>query len=99
MVCQYYFGLLFSPLVHGVFENVATKYDLMNDLMSIGIHRLWKDIYVETVNPIPGSKILDVAGGTGLLVSPEVVLLQWFRLLRRYRFAFGSRIRMARKDK
>lgn len=39
----------------------------MNDVMSLGIHRLWKDTFVKTLNPTPGSTILDVAGGTGKL--------------------------------
>lgn len=53
--------------VHKVFEAVASKYDLMNDLMSAGVHRAWKDYFVRRLCPIrPGSKILDVAGGTGV---------------------------------
>lgn len=52
-------------LVHGVFSSVAGKYDLMNDLMSGGVHRLWKDAMVEWLNPRPGWNVLDVAGGTG----------------------------------
>lgn len=52
-------------LVGNVFTNVADKYDVMNDAMSLGIHRLWKDEFVSTLKPIPGSTILDVAGGTG----------------------------------
>ncbi|GAV03801.1 hypothetical protein RvY_14180 [Ramazzottius varieornatus] len=51
--------------VHQVFEQVADTYDLMNDLMSAGIHRLWKDQFVRTLALFPGTKILDVAGGTG----------------------------------
>ncbi len=51
--------------VKGVFESVATKYDLMNDLMSLGWHRLWKRIFVGMVAPINGMDILDLAGGTG----------------------------------
>jgi ubiquinone/menaquinone biosynthesis C-methylase UbiE len=51
--------------VHTVFENVAQKYDLMNDLMSGGVHRLWKDHFVKSTNPQPGWNIIDVAGGTG----------------------------------
>lgn len=56
--------LLLFP-VHKVFENVAGKYDLMNDLMSGGIHRAWKDCYVSRLHPRPNTKLLDVAGGTG----------------------------------
>jgi demethylmenaquinone methyltransferase/2-methoxy-6-polyprenyl-1,4-benzoquinol methylase len=52
-------------LVREVFSSVATKYDLMNDLMSGGVHRLWKDAFVEWLNPQPGWRVLDVAGGTG----------------------------------
>ncbi|HEY4942641.1 MAG TPA: bifunctional demethylmenaquinone methyltransferase/2-methoxy-6-polyprenyl-1,4-benzoquinol methylase UbiE [Rhizomicrobium sp.] len=52
-------------LVHEVFSSVAGKYDLMNDLMSGGVHRLWKDAMVEWLNPRPGWRVLDVAGGTG----------------------------------
>ena len=52
-------------LVRDVFESVAGRYDLMNDLMSGGIHRLWKARMVERLNPRPGLALLDVAGGTG----------------------------------
>lgn len=51
--------------VGGVFSSVARNYDLMNDLMSGGMHRLWKDRFVSKVKPRPGEKILDMAGGTG----------------------------------
>jgi demethylmenaquinone methyltransferase/2-methoxy-6-polyprenyl-1,4-benzoquinol methylase len=54
-----------KPLVRGVFDSVAARYDLMNDLMSAGIHRLWKRTLVERLNPRPGQRLLDVAGGTG----------------------------------
>jgi len=54
-----------APLVRAVFESVAERYDLMNDLMSAGIHRLWKDEMVAWLNPRPGQRMLDVAGGTG----------------------------------
>ena len=54
-----------AGLVRGVFESVAPRYDLMNDLMSAGIHRLWKNTLVDVLNPRPGEKLLDVAGGTG----------------------------------
>jgi demethylmenaquinone methyltransferase/2-methoxy-6-polyprenyl-1,4-benzoquinol methylase len=54
-----------DALVRGVFSSVARRYDLMNDLMSGGIHRLWKDAAVEWLNPRPGWRVLDVAGGTG----------------------------------
>ncbi|MBY0564885.1 MAG: class I SAM-dependent methyltransferase [Hyphomonadaceae bacterium] len=51
--------------VRGVFSSVASKYDLMNDAMSGGMHRLWKDAAAAKLNPQPGELILDVAGGTG----------------------------------
>jgi demethylmenaquinone methyltransferase/2-methoxy-6-polyprenyl-1,4-benzoquinol methylase len=51
--------------VRAVFDNVAAKYDLMNDAMSGGMHRLWKDAAAAKLNPQPGELILDVAGGTG----------------------------------
>lgn len=51
--------------VGGVFTSVARNYDVMNDLMSGGMHRLWKDRFVAKVKPRPGEKILDMAGGTG----------------------------------
>jgi demethylmenaquinone methyltransferase/2-methoxy-6-polyprenyl-1,4-benzoquinol methylase len=52
-------------MVRGVFDSVASNYDLMNDLMSGGVHRLWKDAAAAKLNPRPGETILDVAGGTG----------------------------------
>ena len=52
-------------LVKGVFTSVARRYDLMNDLMSAGVHRLWKDVMVDWLDPRPGQRFLDVAGGTG----------------------------------
>src|SRR6476659_6236756 len=51
--------------VGGVFSSVARRYDVMNDLMSGGMHRLWKDRFVARVKPHPGETILDMAGGTG----------------------------------
>src|SRR6187549_879818 len=51
--------------VGGVFSSVAKSYDVMNDLMSGGMHRLWKDRFVAKVGPRPGEHILDMAGGTG----------------------------------
>lgn len=52
-------------LVRGIFSSVARRYDLMNDLMSAGVHRLWKDQFVDWLNPQAGMSVLDVAGGTG----------------------------------
>jgi demethylmenaquinone methyltransferase/2-methoxy-6-polyprenyl-1,4-benzoquinol methylase len=54
-----------APLVRAVFDSVAPRYDLMNDLMSFGIHRWWKAEMVAWLNPRPGQRLLDVAGGTG----------------------------------
>ena len=54
-----------AGMVRRVFESVAPRYDLMNDLMSGGVHRLWKNTLVDVVHPRPGEKLLDVAGGTG----------------------------------
>jgi demethylmenaquinone methyltransferase/2-methoxy-6-polyprenyl-1,4-benzoquinol methylase len=54
-----------TGLVSGVFSSVASSYDLMNDLMSGGLHRLWKDQLVRMVDPSEGQVIVDVAGGTG----------------------------------
>ena len=51
--------------VGAVFSSVAKKYDVMNDAMSVGMHRLWKDKFVRRVKPQPGEQILDMAGGTG----------------------------------
>ena len=51
--------------VRGVFGNVASKYDVMNDAMSMGIHRIWKDAMMDWLAPRAGQKLLDVAGGTG----------------------------------
>ena len=53
--------------VKGVFRSVASRYDLMNDLMSAGVHRLWKHDAMNRINPQPGERHLDVAGGTGEL--------------------------------
>jgi len=52
-------------MVRGVFDSVADKYDLMNDAMSAGMHRLWKDHFVSSLQLTPGRRVLDVAGGTG----------------------------------
>lgn len=52
-------------LVRDVFDSVAPRYDLMNDLMSGGVHRVWKARFVDWLNPQPGMRLLDVGGGTG----------------------------------
>lgn len=54
-----------ARMVHGVFTNVASKYDIMNDVMSVGIHRVWKDAMMDWLAPRNGQRLLDVAGGTG----------------------------------
>lgn len=51
--------------VHGVFSSVASRYDVMNDVMSGGVHRLWKDAMMDWLAPRSGQRLLDVAGGTG----------------------------------
>jgi demethylmenaquinone methyltransferase/2-methoxy-6-polyprenyl-1,4-benzoquinol methylase len=54
-----------AGLVRGVFDSVAPRYDMMNDLMSLGIHRVWKQIFISDLQPRPGRMLLDLAGGTG----------------------------------
>lgn len=54
-----------AGMVHGVFTNVASKYDIMNDVMSMGIHRVWKDALMDWLVPRNDQRLLDVAGGTG----------------------------------
>ena len=54
-----------AGLVQGVFSSVAARYDLMNDVMSVGIHRIWKDAMMDWLAPRAGQRLLDVAGGTG----------------------------------
>jgi demethylmenaquinone methyltransferase / 2-methoxy-6-polyprenyl-1,4-benzoquinol methylase len=56
-------------LVRGVFDSVAAQYDIMNDLMSLGIHRIWKRIAVQLSNVRKGERVLDLAGGTGDLTT------------------------------
>ncbi len=54
-----------KPMVRAVFDSVAPRYDLMNDLMSLGVHRAWKRDFVAALQPRPGKSLLDLAGGTG----------------------------------
>ena len=54
-----------TALVRGVFDSVATRYDVMNDAMSGGVHRIWKAAMIDWLRPRPGMRMLDVAGGTG----------------------------------
>jgi demethylmenaquinone methyltransferase/2-methoxy-6-polyprenyl-1,4-benzoquinol methylase len=71
-----------AGMVRAVFDSVAPRYDLMNDLMSAGVHRLWKNGLVDVLNPRPGERLLDVAGGTGDIA---------FRILRRQLERGGDR--------
>ncbi len=54
-----------SKLVNSVFSEVYNKYDLMNDIMSLGVHRIWKDKFIDWMNPSHKSSLIDVASGTG----------------------------------
>src|ERR1700704_2985534 len=54
-----------------VFDRVAERYDLMNDLMSLGLHRVWKLFAIELARPRPGERVLDVASGSGDLARPR----------------------------
>ncbi|HIG65479.1 MAG TPA: bifunctional demethylmenaquinone methyltransferase/2-methoxy-6-polyprenyl-1,4-benzoquinol methylase UbiE [Methyloprofundus sp.] len=56
-------------MVRGVFDSVASQYDIMNDLMSMGIHRVWKRVAVQLSNVREGDQVLDLAGGTGDLTT------------------------------
>ncbi len=56
-------------MVRGVFDSVASQYDIMNDLMSLGIHRIWKRVAVQLANVRDGDHVLDLAGGTGDLTT------------------------------
>ena len=58
-----------TKLVNSVFSKVHNNYDLMNDLMSLGVHRLWKRNLINWMNPQPGNRIIDVAAGTGDLAK------------------------------
>ncbi len=68
--------------VKGVFDSVASNYDLMNDAMSVGIHRVWKNMTITRLNPQPGEKLLDVAGGTGDLARRFIKAADEVRLRR-----------------
>ena len=54
-----------TVLVNSVFSKVYKKYDLMNDIMSLGVHRIWKNKLIDWMNPQPNDKLIDVASGTG----------------------------------
>lgn len=62
--------------MYSVFENVANSYDQMNDAMSFGIHRVWKDLFIERLAPKHGSRLLDCAGGTGDITFRYLKYLQ-----------------------
>lgn len=64
-----------APLVRAVFDSVAARYDLMNDLMSGGVHRWWKAEMVRWLAPRPGQRMVDVAGGTGDIARRALPLL------------------------
>jgi len=63
-------------MVAEVFHRVAAKYDLMNDFMSAGIHRVWKHEFIAMLNPQPGMRHLDVAGGTGDIASGVIEVIR-----------------------
>lgn len=75
-----------ARLVHDVFTKVASKYDVMNDAMSLGIHRIWKNAMMDWLAPRAGQKLLDVAGGTGDIS---------FRFLKRARHGHATVLDMA----
>ena len=54
-----------NKLVNSVFSKVHKKYDLMNDIMSFGVHRIWKEKFIDWMNPQPNTNLIDVASGTG----------------------------------
>ena len=54
-----------TKLVNSVFSKVYKKYDLMNDIISLGVHRIWKNKFIDWMNPVQNSKLIDVASGTG----------------------------------
>ena len=54
-----------GKLVNSVFSEVHSKYDLMNDIMSLGVHRIWKNKFIDWMNPQPNTTLIDVASGTG----------------------------------
>lgn len=68
--------------VRGVFDSVASSYDVMNDVMSLGVHRIWKDMTISRLNPQPGETLLDVAGGTGDLARRFLARSEEVRLRR-----------------
>ncbi len=63
-----------KPMVRAVFDSVAPKYDVMNDIMSLGIHRVWKRIFATSLRPAPHKTLLDLASGTGDIATAWVRL-------------------------
>jgi demethylmenaquinone methyltransferase/2-methoxy-6-polyprenyl-1,4-benzoquinol methylase len=63
--------------VADVFHSVANKYDVMNDLMSFGLHRIWKKLTIARAQVRPGQKVLDIAGGTGDLAAAFATAAEW----------------------
>ncbi len=76
--------------VQKVFERSARHYDLMNDLMSLGVHRLWKDLAITRLNPQPGQHLVDIAGGTGDLARRFLQRAEAVRLRRGGRSASAT---------
>ena len=73
-----------TKLVNSVFSKVYKKYDLMNDIISFGIHRLWKEKFIDWMNPHPGTKLIDVASGTGdiaKLFSKKIIIFRKLHVL------------------
>ncbi len=68
--------------VREVFDSVASKYDLMNDAMSMGVHRVWKNMAIAKINPQPGEVHIDVAGGTGDLARRFIIAAEKVRTRR-----------------
>ena len=73
-----------NKLVNSVFSKVHKNYDLMNDIMSLGIHRAWKEKFINWMNPQPNTKLIDVAAGTGdiakLFFSKSIGYLRYVTL-------------------
>lgn len=66
--------------VRKVFEDVASNYDVMNDVTSLGIHRIWKDIFMHKLAPTKNTRLLDMAGGTGIYYTSLVPLASTKRI-------------------
>ena len=64
-----------KPMVRAVFDSVAPKYDLMNDVMSLGIHRVWKRLFIQALGPRPHLSLLDLAGGVVLGITEVATAL------------------------